>query len=151
MSAPQPLRLLHVEDDRVSALLFSEALRGMPGLDLRLCESPEEALALTAAWTPDVLVLDAHLPGMSGHALLQALRARPALRRAHAVMCSADDSAAATANALAAGFDSCWPKPVPVDELQRRVRALALGLACAPADAPGTGPAPRTATGGGPR
>lgn len=112
--ATEPLRVLYVEDDRVTALLFAQALSGEPRIALRMAEDGEEALALVAGWLPDVLVLDAHLPGgLTGHQLLARLRSLPGLDRAPAFMCSADNLPEDFARARAAGFDGYWTKPLP--------------------------------------
>ena len=125
-AAAGPLRVLHVEDDRVSALVFSQVLRGEPQLDLRSAEDGAEALALAAdgRWLPEVLVLDAHLPDTSGHVLLARLRALPGLAAVPAFMCSADSAPDDQALALAAGFTACWPKPVVPAQLLAALLAL---------------------------
>lgn len=75
------LRVLYVEDDRVCALLMAQAMSAEPGIDLVIAEDGAEALAaVSGGWTPELLVLDAHLPDISGHALLARLRALPGLR-----------------------------------------------------------------------
>lgn len=118
-----PLRLLYVEDNRINALLFEEALRRHAGFDLRVAEDGAEALEVVQDWHPDVLVLDANLPGASGHEVLQQLRRLDALADAPAYMCSADAMPADVQRALDAGFRAYWTKPLDIDaivaELQR--------------------------------
>ena len=123
-----PLRVLYVEDDRISALLFSEALRDQAGLALRLAEDGAQAMAEAAQWLPQVLVLDAHLPDTRGHALLARLRQLPGLAKVPAFMCSADGGAQDIAQALAAGFQGYWVKPVATDELRSALLRLRSGL-----------------------
>ena len=78
MTARTPLRVLYVEDDHVCVLLMAQVMAGEPGIDLVIVEDGAEALAAVAGgWTPELLVLDAHLPDTSGHALLARLRALP--------------------------------------------------------------------------
>ena len=72
------MRLLYVEDNRINALLFEEAMRLLGGIELQVAESGADAIGLLQAWTPQVLVLDANLPDMNGHELLQ--RPAPAVR-----------------------------------------------------------------------
>lgn len=108
---PPVLRVMYVEDDRVSALLFREALRAEPAVELRLAEDGAQALALAAGWTPQVLVLDAHLPDTNGHALLARLRGLPGLAATPAFMCSADGEPDDLERARVAGFAGFWTKP----------------------------------------
>ena len=121
---PVPLRVLYVEDNRINALLFEEALRLRSDIELRIAEDGEEALALVSQWLPDVLVLDAHLPGISGHELLRRLRALPALAQAPAYMCSADAMPDDVQRALAAGFAGYWTKPIDLARVMTDLDAL---------------------------
>src|SRR6185369_12294185 len=72
-TAGRKLRMLYVEDNRINAILFEEALKLREQIELRVATDGEDALSLVHHWTPDVLVLDAHLPGMDGFELLDAL------------------------------------------------------------------------------
>jgi CheY-like chemotaxis protein len=125
MQAATALRVLSVEDDRVCALLLSQMLTLEPAIELRCAEDGAEALAqLGDGWAPDLLVLDAHLPDTSGHALLALLRALPAARGAWAIMCSADGLADDLQRAADAGFDGYWVKPVAPAVVRKALRAL---------------------------
>jgi CheY-like chemotaxis protein len=121
---PAPLRVLYVEDNRVCALLFAEALRDLAAIELRLAEDGREARASMVGWTPDVLVLDAHLPDGSGLALLQDLRRLPGLGRTPAYICSADAAPDDVRLALAAGCAGYWVKPLDADALRQRLAAI---------------------------
>lgn len=111
-----PRRVLYVEDDRVAALLFVEALRDVPALELQVAEDGAEARELALRWQPEILVLDAHLPDTTGVALLMQLRNLPGLAEAPAFVCSADMPADVLAtwptHLPVAGFAGCWPKPI---------------------------------------
>jgi CheY-like chemotaxis protein len=121
---PNDLRLLYVEDNRINALLFEEALKLQEGYELRVAEDGAQALALAADWHPDVLVLDSHLPDTSGAELLQRLRAMPGLADVPAYMCSADAQSEDVTAALAAGFVGYWSKPISLPDVLADLRAL---------------------------
>jgi CheY-like chemotaxis protein len=122
---PAPLRVLYVEDNRVCALLFAEALRDLGAIELRLAEDGREAMTSVVEWTPDVLVLDAHLPDCTGLALLQELRRLPALGQTPAYMCSADAAPDDVGLALAAGCAGYWIKPLDAVLLRERLAVIA--------------------------
>jgi CheY-like chemotaxis protein len=111
---PRPLRVLYVEDNRINALLFAEALRPHAQLELDIAEDGDMAMALCNERLPDVLVLDAHLPGMSGFEVLEALRRIPGLDKAPAYMCSADAMPDDIERARQAGFTGYWTKPIDI-------------------------------------
>lgn len=116
-------RVLLVEDDTLSALLFSEALRLQPGFELRVAGSAAEALAQVGGWLPELMVIDGHLPDAKGHELLQRLRGLPGLAAVPAVMATADAMPADRDAALARGFQAHWPKPLDVRQLPAQLRA----------------------------
>jgi len=135
-SPPLPtssLRLLYVEDDRLSALLFEEAVRLQDGVELRVAENGDEALRQVHGWRPDVMVLDGHLPGITGYQLLNLLRREPGLDRVPAFMCSADAQPEDIARAARAGFTGYWSKPVDIARIMGDLQRVRTGLAVAAA------------------
>ncbi|MFI4931196.1 MAG: ATP-binding protein [Burkholderiales bacterium] len=125
-------RVLYVEDNPLNVLLFEEALRHELGVELRVAVSGEAALALVEHWTPELLIIDMNLPGATGTELLHALRLRPALADAPAVVCSADAMPDDRKRALAAGFDHYWTKPIDVRALPAAITAVLQGGATLP-------------------
>ncbi|NRF68551.1 response regulator [Aquincola sp. S2] len=107
-----PRRVLYAEDDRVAALLFTEALRERGDYEVQVAEDGAEALAIVRDWPPDVLVLDAHLPDTSGLALLAQLRQLAGLANVPAFVCSADEQPEDQQRHLSAGFCGYWVKPI---------------------------------------
>jgi CheY-like chemotaxis protein len=120
------MRVLYIDDDRVNTLLFVETCRLGAGIELETAASGAEALEIVGSWTPDLLVVDLHLPDTTGFALLPALRARAGQPTLPAILCTADTADMVAAPAQAAGFDDCWTKPVQLRqvmaELARRSR-----------------------------
>jgi two-component system OmpR family response regulator len=107
------LRVLYVDDDRINSLLFVETCRVAGGIEVETATSAGEALDLVQSWRPDLLVIDLHLPDLSGYQLLPALRDRLAARPP-AFLCTADEAPLVEEPARQAGFDGCWSKPVPL-------------------------------------
>ena len=66
-------RVLLVDDDEVNLLLTSIALRER-GFLITEAASGERALELLRDWLPDVVVLDALMPGMDGFETCRQLR-----------------------------------------------------------------------------
>ncbi len=120
-----PLRVMYVEDNRINALLFEEALRPYEQLRLEVAEDGECALDLARTFQPEVLVIDAHLPGMTGFEVLQALRSLPGIESVPAYMCSADAMPEDIARAYDAGFTGYWTKPIHVEQITHDLCQLA--------------------------
>ncbi len=111
------MRLLYVDDDRINTLLFEETCRLDPRLEVRCAGSGAEALDLVRGFTPQVLVIDLHLPDTDGYALLAALRSDAALADTPAFLCSAEHPRDVARPAAAAGYAGCWSKPVVLHEM----------------------------------
>jgi two-component system, OmpR family, response regulator len=134
MAADRPLsapgmRLLCVDDDRIHALLFGELCRAAGGVELAFAETADEALRVAADWSPQVVVVDLHLPDGDGLSLLPRLRAAAGAPLLRAVLCTAEPAGEVAQRAGAAGYDGCWPKPAPVDELRAVLIAAGRDLA----------------------
>jgi PAS domain S-box-containing protein len=121
---PASLRVLYAEDNRINALLFEEAMHLLGGIELRVAEDGADALRIVQGWTPQVLVLDAHLPDMNGHELLARLRALPALAHLPAFMCSADAMPEDLERARQSGFHGYWTKPIEMPRVSAALESL---------------------------
>ena len=66
-------KVLLVDDDDLALMLTAEALRGR-GFDITEASSGEQALAMLTEWTPDIIVLDAVMPGLDGFDTCRELR-----------------------------------------------------------------------------
>ena len=118
------LRVLYVEDNRINALLFEEAMRVLGGIELLVAENGADALRSVEVWTPQVLVLDANLPDMNGNELLVRLRQRPELAGIPAYMCSADAMPEDLQRAHDSGFQGYWTKPIELNMVSAALDAL---------------------------
>ena len=98
-------------------------LRGQ--FELRVADCGARALAAVQGWSPDVLILDANLPDMSGFEVLRPLRALPALHSVPAFICSADALASDLQRARDAGFDGYRTKPIAAAAVLAELDAVA--------------------------
>ena len=124
-------RVLCVEDNPVNAILMEGIIGMRPGVDLRVVPDGRSALVLLTEFTPDLLLLDMHLPDMLGTELLAAIRLLPAGAGVPAVAVSAAARDDDIARATAGGFDHYWTKPLDIDrtlaELDRLLGPPAAG------------------------
>ena len=121
------MRVLYVEDNRINAILFEEMVRMHGGIELQIAEDGAEALEIVANWIPELLVLDAHLPDVTGFELLVRLRQVESLQRVPAIMCSADAGAHDRQRAADAGFVGYWAKPIDVTAVRADLSRLLAG------------------------
>lgn len=116
-----PLAMI-IEDHEDAAVIFANALRGT-GFEIEVIHSGDEALERLAETTPAVVILDLHLPRVSGAEILRQIRANMRLAEAYVIVATAYPDLAMGLDAKA---DQTFLKPVSFTQLQNL--ALRLGL-----------------------
>jgi two-component system, cell cycle response regulator DivK len=106
--------ILIVEDNEQNRKLTRDLLQVHGYLTIE-AETGEDAIALTATHAPDLVVMDIHLPGMSGVDALAQLRAAPATRALPVVAYTASVMPQDRNEIMAAGFDAFLSKPIDLD------------------------------------
>jgi two-component system, chemotaxis family, chemotaxis protein CheY len=114
----EPLVMM-VEDDRFTAHYASAIISRE--FDLVMCRSAEEAIGVYIETAPDIVFLDIHLPGLSGHAALEAIYA--ADPEAFAVMLSADTMKENVVKASMNGARKFLKKPFGRDRLIETIKS----------------------------
>lgn len=120
-------RIVHyVEDNETNVEVMRGILSQRPQVQLEVTMNGLDGLAAIRRQMPDLVLLDMHLPDMSGEALLGQLKADPLTAAIPVVVVSAD----ATDQQIAAAFDlgarRYLTKPVSVTELLTVVDDLLL-------------------------
>lgn len=94
------------------------------GFRTRVIESGEEVHAAIADETPDLLILDWMLPGLSGIEVCRLLRARAETQKLPIIMLTARGEEAERVRGLATGADDYVVKPFSVPELMARAKSM---------------------------
>lgn len=118
-------RILVVDDNEANSELLCEILRDAGYLDVTSSRDPEDVPRLCILQSPDLLILDLHMPQMSGFEILAALREQllsPPYLPVLAV--TADALPATRMRALSLGAGDFLTKPVEAGELLLRSRNL---------------------------
>ena len=116
-------KVLLVDDDEVTLLLTSIALRER-GFAVTEATSGERALRLLGDWLPDVVVLDAVMPGLDGFATCQELRNMPGHESIPVLMLTGLDDDASITRAYEAGATDFFVKSTQWSLLAGRLRYL---------------------------
>ena len=116
--------VLYIEDEPVNQLLVQETLRSCVGVELLLASNGQEGIALARQRRPDLVLLDMHLPDISGPQVLEALRGDPSTRDIRVVVLSAGAMSDDIARARAAGATEYWTKPFKIATLRSDVQRL---------------------------
>ncbi|MGN0075867.1 MAG: response regulator [Parafannyhessea sp.] len=131
-AAPSPVpTILVVEDDPEVRGIILAALDAH-GYAREVATTGKQAIALAAAESPDIVLLDLGLPDIDGVEVVRAIRAWSAMP---IIVVSARSEDADKIGALDAGADDYVCKPFSVGELLARIRAAERHLAVATAAA----------------
>ena len=111
-----------VVDDSPDALrLLTDAIE-TTGASVLVALSGEEALSIAARLTPDIVLMDAVMPGMGGFEATRRLKGDPALRHVPVIVMTGLTETAHVVEGLKAGAVDYLSKPVAPDELLARIR-----------------------------
>jgi len=108
-----PLALI-IEDDYDLSNIFAQALQSA-GFESEIVRTGDAALVRLAATTPDVVVLDLHLPRVAGMDILRQIRAEPRLAKTRVIVATADERLAET---LREEADLVLVKPISFSQLR---------------------------------
>lgn len=114
-------RLLLVDDDPAAIHAMRHALADFPNLSF--ASSGEEALQRARAVRPDLVILDANMPGMGGLQVCDAMRRDPALAGVPVIIATGQTEAQAELAAIQRGVADFITKPLVPETFRARVRA----------------------------
>ncbi len=124
MNADLAGRVLLVEDNPINAEVAHLWLEEL-GLHVILAENGKEALAALEQQSVDLILMDLHMPGMTGQETSRAIRQREAADdEAHPIpiiALSADVGEETRANCLNAGMNDYLSKPLNVAQLREKL------------------------------
>jgi DNA-binding response OmpR family regulator len=120
-AAKRPV-ILYVEDDPDTRDLVQKALKSL--YEVVALSYGEGTPDMAKAYSPDLIILDVGLPGISGYQVCRDLRDTPETRRIPILFLTAFSGEEAFSEGLAAGCDSWMNKPIDVAELLQRVACM---------------------------
>lgn len=128
------VEILVVDDSEEDALLTLDALRSVaPDVAVLRLIDGEQALHFICATDgyagrppglPKLVLLDLHMAGMDGIAVLQVLRARPDTRDLPVVLWSSSSNQLLVEQGLEAGASAYHVKPTALDEYRAEIAAI---------------------------
>jgi CheY-like chemotaxis protein len=111
--------VLYIEDNRSNLRLMERMLQRRPNVRLLHAETGGDGVRQAAAMKPDLILLDLHLPDMSGADVMQQLWQDPVLRRIPVAVLSADATDAQARRLKASGAIAYLTKPLELAEVLR--------------------------------
>ena len=116
-SAPGPSTILYVEDNPLNVRLIERVMARRPEVTLMVAMEGQLALELATEQQPDLILLDLHLPDISGEEVLRRLRADPRTEDTPVVVLSADAASTRPAQLRSMGANDYMTKPLDIARL----------------------------------
>ena len=110
-------RVLYLEDNPANALLMRSIVGRRGAVDLVVVSRGAEALDMVFAAPPDLLLLDLHLPDISGEEVLRRLRTDPRTSTLPVVVITADAAPQVRQQLSALGADAFLAKPFDIGQV----------------------------------
>ena len=114
---PEPLALV-VEDDADQNVIFTAALE-QAGYTVKSIHNGVEARKFLAEYVPTMVILDLHMPGVSGDVLLKEIRADERLKDVRVIVATSDSSYVAS---LQFSAELVLLKPIGFSQLSQLAR-----------------------------
>jgi class 3 adenylate cyclase/CheY-like chemotaxis protein len=115
--------ILVVEDDDAIRNNVARLLK-LEGYAVSVAANGTEGLQSARSLHPDLVISDINMPGLDGFALVESLRADPALATTAVLMLTALDDRASMRRGMKAGADDYLAKPFTRDELLEALHGL---------------------------
>ena len=114
-------KVLYIEDNSSNLTLIEEMFAERPQFELLTAMQGKVGLDLARQHSPDLILLDLHLPDLDGHEVLRQLKSLDTTRDVPVVVISADATASQIDRLMKAGAMAYLTKPLDVVEFFRVV------------------------------
>jgi len=115
-------RIMIVDDEPLNIMTFRQHLKGEGYRNFVTTENPREALVMIREEQPDVLLLDIHMPHISGLDIVRVMALDPVMQHIPVLILTASTDPAVRRKALDLGASDFLAKPIDPNELLPRVR-----------------------------
>ncbi|MCP1675572.1 two-component system CheB/CheR fusion protein [Natronocella acetinitrilica] len=115
-------RVLYIEDNESNRLLARQIFQRQKHLELLEARDAESGIVMAQTESPDLILMDLHLPGMDGFQALEVLRGNSVTANIPVVAVSADVAETTAQRILQAGFSEHLVKPLTLNGLLEALR-----------------------------
>ncbi len=116
-----------VVEDEADSMELVQGLLAHYGISCYGVASGEEALSALDSMTPTLVITDLALPGLDGWGVLNTIRAHRSLSNIPCVAVTAFHTPELADQAIKAGFNAYFPKPIDATSFVRELQSIVEG------------------------
>lgn len=116
-----------VVEDEADSMELVQGLLNHYGINCLGVTTGEEAIRALDSMSPSLIILDLALPGVDGWGVLKKVRTHKKLANVPCVAITAFHTAELTDQAIKAGFDAYFPKPIDATSFVRELEMIVEG------------------------
>jgi CheY-like chemotaxis protein len=116
-----------VVEDEADSMELVQGILSYYGIRSVGAATGEDALRVLEDMNPTLVIIDLALPGLNGWELLQQLRPDPRFARVPLVAITAFHTPELAEQAIEAGFDAYFPKPIDATAFVRELQTIVYG------------------------
>jgi len=120
----QEIMIVYVEDNISNRGLMNSIMNRVPNMHLSMANDGTEGLELIKTSVPDVVLLDLHMPGLSGEDVLKELKADSLTANIPVVIVSADATPNRIEDLKQSGASAYLTKPIEVRDLLKTLKEI---------------------------
>jgi CheY-like chemotaxis protein len=121
---PNGKSIMIVDDQLDNLNYLADYFIDKMGLIVERAEDGIKALKKLESFIPDLILLDNIMPNMTGHELVQVLKANPKYRSIPIIMFSANDNIGEKTGCLSLGIQDYIVKPINLHDLEKRIKEV---------------------------
>jgi signal transduction histidine kinase/ActR/RegA family two-component response regulator len=125
--AGEIIHILYIEDNPANIEVVTRFLQTRPSMRLQSVTSGQAGLESATRETPDLILLDLHLPGLHGDEVLRRLKDKPATADIPVAVLSAEAAPSVIRHMRASGIIAYLTKPLDLAELGRLLDSVEAG------------------------
>ena len=118
MSKDTPRKILIIDDSQLAIVMLHDGLR-QNGFEVLIASDGDEGLQMLRHESPDLIILDMHLPSMSGREFLQELKDLSLDPPIPVIVLTASEPVQDIA--LDSIVRACYQKPMPIAQLVAKI------------------------------
>ena len=115
-------KIFVVEDNENNMILFKAVLNTMPNIEIDAETHGDRAFESLKSGNPDLIILDVHLPGMSGTEICKELRKIAKFKNTPIIAVTSFTMKGDKERILEAGFSTYITKPIKINDFRKTIQ-----------------------------